>query len=235
MTGRRRNIRNTQPFQQGVTLIELSVVLLILVALAGLTLPMFGNTGRYAQCVATDTTMANIRSAIMGGSSMPGYLSDIGTVPLDAGSTTISSLNALYNGVTSFNPVTQRGWRGPYISGGMTCTAINLAISGHTIGANSVSSIIDVENICNFSGTIKLYTVALDSFTVQATDTETTVLPGSPIVLMQDTTNSKYFLVSGGQNNRIELNAASMSGSRGDDRVLYLDTFDALGNPACQS
>lgn len=87
---------------RGVTLIELTVVLLVLVALAGLTLPMYTNTPRYAQCVATDATMANIRDAIMGSGGMGGYRSDMGGVPrldnnITQASANASSLNDLYN------------------------------------------------------------------------------------------------------------------------------------------
>ena len=234
----------------GVTLIELTVVLLVLIALAGVTIPMFSGTPSYAQCVATDATMANIRDAIMGSGGMAGYRNDNRSpyegMPLDNGTTTPSSLNALFNntvasGVTtpipSFNLTTQRGWRGPYISGGITCAEIAGKIpTGYT-------PTIDNENVCHLSGAPNLYTVALDSFPAFATNTTTgdttIILPGSPIVLMKDT-NGNYFLVSGGATGGIEtdpnrsLNPTNMATRNNDDRVLYLDTPDpAGGNLSC--
>ena len=258
----------------GMTLIELTVVLLILVALAGVTIPMFTNTPRDAQCVATDATMANIRDAIMGSGGMAGYRSDMGVWP-NSDSSTASSLtdlfnNPLYTGANnptfnqqpnplitssnsnpttqSFNPTTQRGWRGPYISGGMTCASIAGKISGY-------NQTIDKKQVCNFSGTpINPYTVALDSFpafgTNTATGDTTIILQGSPIVLMQETTsstpNGNYFLVSGGPTGGILIDPANMAcrnsnagcngstaASSNDDRVLYLNSVDPGSNQPC--
>lgn len=242
---------------RGVTLIELTVVLLVLVALAGLTLPMVTNTPRYAQCVATDATMANIRDAIVGGGGQGGYRSDMGRWPsFDNGAVTASSLNNLFNNplydgdnntsfniqtntitsptlqTPSFNSVTQRGWRGPYLSGGMTCLTIENKVTGLTL-----NNPIDSQNVCNLSATpVAAHTVALDSFPVITTNTDGStaiVLQGSPIVLMQDT-NANHFLVSGGPTGGIEINAGSM-GSRTtiDDRVLYLDAVDSGSNQPC--
>ena len=237
---------NTNPrSMRGMTLIELAVVLLILVALAGLTLTMLQSTPRYAECVATDTTLANIREAIMGGAGQAGYLSDMGGYPpFDNAVTTpnASSLNVLFNNPTNlsspqtqtFNPVTQRGWRGPYLSGGMTCATIFSKVNGYGLP-------VDNKNVCNLSGSpVALHTVALDSFPVSATDSSgsvATVLPGSPIVLMRDNTSNgaaygKYFLVSGGPTLGIQVDPSNTA-IRYDDRVLYLDTYDSVGNQPC--
>ena len=262
----------------GVTLIELTVVLFILVALAGVTIPMFTGTARYTECVATDATLANIRDAIRGGGGQGGYRSDMGVMPVDVllspGSP--SSLNNLFNNplhdngsnnpslnnppfntsattITSsttqtFNAVTQRGWRGPYLTGGMTCAAI--ADKLNTLATGSTWPPIDTNGVCGFSTptpptliTSNLNTVSLDSYPVVATNTDgstTFLLQGSPIVLMQDY-NSKYFLVSGGAMNGIELipdtttklvSQTSLS-ARNDDRVLYLDAVDPGSNQPC--
>ena len=235
---------------RGMTLIELSVVLLGLVALAGMTLMSFQSTPRYAECIATDATLANIREAIMGSAGQAGYLSDMGGMPsLDNNSISpappASSLNPLFNNpngnntIQSFNPVTQRGWRGPYITGGTTCAKIFSKVNGYSLLYG-----IDKENVCNLSGTPSAHTVALDSYPVIATD-GTAILPGSPIVLMQDTTTNKYFLVSGGPTGGIETDPTTSTNTSSDsnnttnrtndDRVLYLDSYDpsSKGNQPC--
>ena len=51
--------------QTGVTLLELTVVLLVLVALAGVAIPYLGGTSSTALCNATDVTMQNVKKAIM--------------------------------------------------------------------------------------------------------------------------------------------------------------------------
>jgi len=235
---------------RGMTLIELGVVLLILVALAGLTLSMIQSTPRYSECVATDTTLANIREAIMGGAGQAGYWSDMrGVPPFDnnVSPPNASSLNSLFNNPTtqSFNPVTQRGWRGPYLTGGVSCTQI-YNLLGKIPSGYTVSNNIDQENVCSLSGplsSVSSHTVALDSFPVIASNTRgsmATVLVGSPIVLMQDATSSgitydKYFLVSGGPSGGIETNPSNMVNRANDDRVLYLDSYDpsSTGNQPC--
>ena len=235
---------------RGVTLIELTVVLLVLIALAGVTLPMFTGTPNYAQCVATDATMANIRDAIMGSGGMAGYRNDNRSfyegMPLDSSTLTApSSLNGLFINTTNlplFNPTTQRGWRGPYISGGITCAEIAGKIP------TGYAQTVDNENVCQLSAP-NSYTVALDSFPAFARNTTTgnttIILQGSPIVLIQDTnasstTHGKYFLVSGGATGGIEThpntstNPTDMATRSNDDRVLYLDAPDPKGgNPSC--
>jgi len=49
-----------------MTLIELRVVMLILIALAGLALPYVSGTTSKALCDATNVSMANIKKVIMG-------------------------------------------------------------------------------------------------------------------------------------------------------------------------
>ena len=240
-----------------MTLIELSVVLLVLVALAGLTLMSLQSTPRYAECIATDTTLANIREAIMGGAGQAGYLSDMGGVPSLDGTITISgnsysasSLTDLFNSPVynikanqpnpptptkqNFNPVTQHGWRGPYLSGGVACT---------TVLSKAPSAV----NVCSSSGSSlkEITAVALDSFAVIDTNSSgstSTELSGSPIVLMQDTTtngtaNGKYFLVSGGPNNTIDTTPITVETRSNDDRVLFLNAPDPspTGNQPCSN
>ncbi len=68
----------TARFQPGFTLLELTVVLLILVALAGVVVPFTQGTVEQAACQATDATLMAVKEAIMGSGARPGYYSDMG-------------------------------------------------------------------------------------------------------------------------------------------------------------
>jgi len=97
-----------------MTLIELTVVLLILVALAGLALPYVSGTSRKALCDATDVSMMNIKQVIM----QRYYLDTLGNFPVTKGSGDYS-LNYLFvnGGWGTFDPDSQVGWNGPYLQG----------------------------------------------------------------------------------------------------------------------
>jgi len=219
--------------QAGVTLIELSVVLAILVALASVIAPRFQNTGKYSQCVATDTTMIAIRDAILGGVSA-GYYSDVGQYPhfdngdLSQPAASLSDLFVMPAGFHTYNPATRRGWRGPYLLGGVSCQAIANAVNANT-------TTIDPLNICNLSSTpVNPYTVVLDSFPVLSATGGATLLSGSPIVMMQDS-GGNYFLVSAGPNSVLQTGSHNVQtrSTLIDDRVLYLNFSDPIGNPVC--
>ena len=121
--------------QQGMTLVELTVVLLILVALAGLAVPYVMGTGSTAMCQTTDATMQAVKAAIMGGPAGTGYYADmLGKYPQDlqglaANTTPQYNLHYLFSDRNSggtrihqpFNAKTGVGWHGPYLqSGGAT-------------------------------------------------------------------------------------------------------------------
>jgi len=117
-------------YQKGMTLIELTVVLLILVALAGLAIPYVGGTNRMALCQATDASMHAIKTAIMGGGSNSGFYMDLlGKYPkATKGDTADFNLQFLFTPMTDsswgnqndYNPKTAVGWRGPYLMSGVT-------------------------------------------------------------------------------------------------------------------
>ncbi|GAB6067509.1 hypothetical protein JCM13664_08270 [Methylothermus subterraneus] len=121
----------------GFTLLELTVVLLILVALAGVVLPFTQGTVGQAACQATDATLAAVKEAIMGSGAGPGYYSDMqnhypawqdgsGNLHyhlhfLFNTTTHVSSLGtvSLYpKNLTGFHPNLALGWRGPYLQNG---------------------------------------------------------------------------------------------------------------------
>jgi len=116
--------------QKGMTLIELTVVLLILVALAGLTIPYVLGTSRKALCDATDVSMMNIKKVIM----QRYYLDTLGNLPKDTKDLTDFtdySLDYLFtepsDWSTGFDLDSQVGWRGPYLQGGMLLGATDVS------------------------------------------------------------------------------------------------------------
>lgn len=107
--------------QQGMTLVELSVVLLVLIALAGITVPYVGGIGSTATCQATDATMQAVKEAIMGGKSGSGFYGDsLGRYPAPKNTPTDYSLTYLFEqgDWQAYNAKTGVGWRGPYLSSG---------------------------------------------------------------------------------------------------------------------
>ena len=140
--------------QRGMTLLELSVVLLILIALAGLAVPYVAGVSSTAACQATDATMQTAKEAIMGGPSGVGYYADLlGQYPRDkwiSGGSPSYSLHYLferddgvdndgdghnsspsYDGVfdpddewRSYDAKSGVGWRGPYLTTGVTVTGL---------------------------------------------------------------------------------------------------------------
>ena len=112
--------------EKGMTLIELTVVLLVLIALAGVMIPYVSDTGRMAMCQATDATMLAVKEAIMGGGAGVGFYGDtLGSYPKYTKGGADYNLHYLFEiptggGFSSYNPKTAVGWRGPYLMTGMT-------------------------------------------------------------------------------------------------------------------
>ena len=133
--------RYVNALQQGMTLIEVSVVLLVLVALAGLAVPYVGGIGSSASCQTTDATLHAVKDAIMGGAAGAGYYAGtLGKFPQDLNglATTTNPEYGLYYLFSSqnlqeyikhqiFNAKTGVGWRGPYLTTGVHLneTALN--------------------------------------------------------------------------------------------------------------
>jgi len=108
--------------QTGMSLLEITVVLLVLIALAGLTMPYVAGTSRKALCDATDLSMMNIKKVIM----EKYYLDTLGYFPVSKSGTPLApgtdfSLHYLFDksGWNTFDPDSQIGWRGPYLQGGI--------------------------------------------------------------------------------------------------------------------
>jgi len=225
--------------QTGMTLLEITVVLLILVALAGLAIPYVGGTSRQALCNATDVSMVNIKKAIM-----EGYYQDmVGRFPQDLDGLAIntppkynlhylfskSSLDATPRVHQAFSPVTLTGWReGGYLQGGITLSA---DLTGNFANVN-------------YTDPLKAgHTVAMDSW-------------GRPFVIqvLKDANTSCSVtwnvepvygycarLVSAGSGNGLGLGQGDIDTKitqtrQADDRVLYLTSATPAGqaNDVCR-
>ena len=216
--------------QKGMTLIEITVVLLILIALAGLTIPYIGGTTRKALCDATDVSMANIKRTIMERYS----LDTLGNFPVSKTGSTINSDFSLHylfapGGWPTFDPDTQVGWRGPYVQNGII---LNAADEGALDGSfKDVSSPFDA---------------ATDHIHLNLADTQTVILDawGRPIIIqVRDEADCSDWglptdqgqcarLVSAGPGSGISLangalNTVISETRKGDDRIIYLQNTPA--------
>jgi len=237
-------------YQKGMTLIELTVVLLILIALAGLAIPYVGGTSQMALCKATDASMHAIKTAIMGGGANTGfYMDTLGSFPKKTkGPTTADySLHFLFTRTDSewndYNPKTAVGWRGPYLMQGRSLDA-------------TVLNALDA----SFDDASKVHTKNKKYDGVDA-DTTETVTEAEKLFHVMDTWNRPIIiqvplscaystnpngcarLVSAGPGNGITASDASINATigssdasdRGDDRVLFLKIADPYpeGNRPC--
>lgn len=187
--------------QLGLTLIELTVVLLILVAMAGLVVPNISGTSNMAECTATDATMAAIKNAIVGDFENPGYADDMKRNPVN--------MSELFNqgSQETFNPVTELGWRGPYLY--QPFLADHADRSGNFSNASYVSPAI--------------------------ADGESVILDGYGLlrpIIIQNPTDDDVRLVSAGPDGLLDTAIADTSVG-GDDRVLYLKIANPDSQLAC--
>ncbi|QPK61489.1 type II secretion system protein [Methylomonas sp. LL1] len=219
--------------QQGLTLLELAVVLLIMIALGGLALPYVAGTGQMAACQATDATMLAVKEAIVGGGG-PGYYDDLlGQMPRNQPASTDYNLRYLFEkpaGWGVYKPSTAIGWRGPYLQG------------GESAPGGLDASFIDVFDASgNPAGKVHAAITSTAGFQV----------PDAwhrPIVLQipyydPDGTGTEYSagyypdqarLVSAGPNGIITTPIDDGDADpRGDDRVLLLKIPDPGGNTPC--
>ncbi len=154
---------------RGFTLIEIVVVVAIMAILATILVPLFNgilsNSSASSQdspaYVATKTTMQAVRDAIVGsGPGRPGYLSDMGSFP--------ATMADLFNqgAKPSFDPVTGRGWRGPYMLAPTGTYAVNANFTT-AYGANGDPTVLDawlnpiiIQTATN--GTVRLVSTGAD-------------------------------------------------------------------------
>lgn len=104
----------------GLTLLELVMVLVILTALAAGVVAVvdgiaIGNDNKTIEHVATETSMREIREAILGTRSKQGAWADLGQIPARFPSSVSELFLADHPVYGDFDPITRIGWRGPYL------------------------------------------------------------------------------------------------------------------------
>jgi type II secretory pathway pseudopilin PulG len=208
--------------QTGMTLLEITVVLLILIALAGMVVPYVNITSGTATCQATDATLQAVRQAIMGGAAGPGYYADtLGSYPKASQTSTDTAYNLKYlfekGSWDEYNPKTGVGWRGPYLMTGISL-ADKTKLATHFSSATYVHALANGDSIVT------------DGW-------------GRPIILQVPATCQDCArLVSAGPGTGLGLPDADIDTAiegnegaevRGDDRVLFLKIADPGNNKRC--
>ncbi len=201
---------------RGSTLIELLAVVVVLATIATLVVSRSEDSIAACDDATTATTMTSLRDAIAGSVSRghdatPGYLADVGKLPL-----TISDLLRKPSSIPAFDVDRGIGWRGPYVSAPSVPFAVNAA-----------------------SGFTAVYAMPGDPVVLDAW--QRPIVLQVPDANGDGTPETSDFaharLVSAGRNGVIETprtDAASASGSAyfpslaacGDDVVLYVKVAD---------
>lgn len=191
--------------RRSFTLVELLVVLLILAAVAGITVTMTGGQGQGAARQTTDVSLVRIREAILGGAEGPGYATDRPDGRLPA---TIADLLRMPAMDEAFDPVAKVGWNGPYLRQQGVAYTVDVS-KGFTVayGAAGDPAILD-----GWGNPIVLQ------------------IPTSGATAAENELNAR--LLSAGPDGEIQCAPTSLtpadldSSGRGDDRVLFLSVAD---------
>lgn len=115
------------------SLMELVVVIVIVAALAALVTSNVGTTTDEVEAVSARVTMQTIAEAFSGSSAGPGYVADMKHLPgFRHADVRIHDLlsSSSYPTADPFDPVSQRGWRGPYLRNAQGVRNTNAARNG---------------------------------------------------------------------------------------------------------
>jgi type II secretory pathway pseudopilin PulG len=239
--------------QSGMTLLEITVVLLILIALAGMVVPYVNITSGTATCQATDATLQAVKQAIMGGAAGPGYYADtLGTYPADRGDIDYNLKYLFIAGDEDkddpipdwpiYNPKTGTGWRGPYLSTGGLVSGTPLHSSFGTVFDSSSPEAIAIPAHVHVNITTDTGSQVFDAWhrpivlQVPYYDADG---EGSDDIARYHLENAR--LVSAGPGSGLRSDEAAIdttiqspdASDRDDDRVLFLNGPDLGNNMRC--
>jgi prepilin-type N-terminal cleavage/methylation domain-containing protein len=110
----------------GFTLVELVITIMVLGIIAVVAIPNLVDLREDARTAVTKDEMAALKRAIGGDSrvvaggrfAFPGYEADMGALPTSLADLVLNP--ATGNTTQDYNPLTRRGWRGPYVDSSST-------------------------------------------------------------------------------------------------------------------
>ncbi|MHA3771337.1 prepilin-type N-terminal cleavage/methylation domain-containing protein [Verrucomicrobiota bacterium sgz303538] len=223
------------------TLLEAAVVIAVLAVLASLIVLQVDRTSEDAQLTGTRALLETLREAFVGSPAGPGYIADMKHFP--GFDPTALRVKDLLEGAPSFDPIAQRGWRGPYVSNVFLVRNTEPARQGRFPAANDRRSGADatfLERHFYFSDSTSPYGVPGESAVAD--------LWGNPVVLQVPPfaeftpTPELQFrfarLVSAGPDGVLDTPVNRLAGmtpdgkttERGDDIVLFLNRADVYEN-----
>ncbi len=112
---KRIKIKPGVSYGSGFTLIELTIIIVVLGVLAAVGIPVMSNMINSSKISATMNEMTTLKISIVGKVSsgiIRGYENDVGTAPPN-----LQGLFTKPGGVSNWNRFTKTGWNGPYIDG----------------------------------------------------------------------------------------------------------------------
>jgi prepilin-type N-terminal cleavage/methylation domain-containing protein len=104
--------------KSGFTLIEILMTIMLIAILARIAITQFTDFSKDAKIAVTRDNLAALKRAIIGDSRVygdgqlikPGYIANVGNTP-----TTLTDLITQPGTASAYDPLTKRGWRGPYV------------------------------------------------------------------------------------------------------------------------
>ncbi len=239
-----QSLRRLGSMRLHMTRAERAAVFVLVLAVTGVVMSFVRGDDFAAECAATDASLKAIRAAILGGEAGLGYRADSGEIP--------RSIQDLFEPASlpaplrTFDPVTGRGWRGPYLTDGVRINVRKAHCSFSDVSCNS-------QRFVNALATGDM--VVLDGFRRHApecTNSDAERYCINPVVLQIPCDDAdrngicgdasdmwlpgNARLVSAGLNGILETALTDYKATaRGDDRVLFLFMGDPGGrNQSCE-